>query len=410
MATWSEKQASYLAHSDAFINIADGAVRAGKTFTALGRFAEMCIEGPPGDMAVCGKTERTVKRNVVYPLMEITQKGAVRYIQGSGELYVFGRRCWVVGANDVRAEEKARGLTLAGSYCNEWTLYPETFTDTLIDRHSVDGAQILGDCNPDNPNHYLNKRFLQAGKPKDFLKRWRFKLRDNPILWNEDGSPKRYVKNLILAHPPGTLWHKRMILGLWVMAEGAIYQQWDEAVHVVERMPGVPDKVIIGIDYGTSNATVFLALGRVNGVWYVFDEYSHSGRETMRQKTDGEYSEELSKFIKRISYYPNFHMIDPSAASFKTQLRKDGFSHLRDADNEVVEGIRTVSSALSSGKIKILKKCERLRMEFPGYVWDEKKQLEKGKEEPLEGQEDHALDALRYGVMKAIGRSVLEAA
>lgn len=409
MAVWSPKQASFFGHSDAFINIADGAVRSGKTFTALGRFAEMCIKGPAGDMSVCGKTERTVKRNVVYPLQEITQKGVVRYVQGSGELYVFGRRCWVIGANDARAEEKARGLTLAGSYCNEWTLYPEKFTDTLIDRHSVDGSQILGDCNPDSPQHYLNKRFLEADHPKDFLKRWRFRLQDNPILWNEDGTPKRYVKNLLLAHPPGTLWHKRMILGLWVLAEGAIYQQWDESVHVVEDLPGAPSDVVIGIDYGTSNATVFIALGRVGKTWYAFDEFYHSGRESMRQKTDGEYSTELSEFIKRIGYYPNYIMVDPSAASFKAQLRKDEFSHIRDADNSVVDGIRTVSTALGSNRLKILRRCERLRHEFPGYVWDEDKQ-EKGEDAPAEGQEDHALDALRYGVMKAIGRNVLEMA
>jgi len=358
---------------------------------------------------VIGKTERTVKRNVVYPLQEITPKSAVRYIQGSGELYVFGRRCWVVGANDVRAEEKVRGMTLAGSYCNEWTLYPEDFTNTLIDRHSVDEARILGDCNPDSPQHYLNKRFIKPESEPEFFKHWRFKLPDNPILWNEDGSPKRYVKNLLAAHPPGTLWHKRMILGLWVLAEGAIYQQWNESEHVVEEMPGFPSDVVIGIDYGTSNATTFIVLGRVGNVWYVFDEYYHSGRETMRQKTDAEYSADLAQFIRQMGYYPNYIMVDPSAASFKTQLRKDEFSHVRDADNAVVDGVRTVSSALSSGRLKILKRCERLIEEFPGYVWDEDKQ-EKGEDAPAEGQEDHALDGLRYGVMKAIGRSVLEMA
>ena len=119
-----EKQKSYLAHSDAFLNIADGAVRSGKTHSALHRLTKMAITGPPGDLIIAGKTERTAKRNVILPLQEMHPKGAVRYIQGSGELYVFGRRCWVIGANDVRAEEKVRGLTAAGGYVNEWTSYP----------------------------------------------------------------------------------------------------------------------------------------------------------------------------------------------------------------------------------------------------------------------------------------------
>lgn len=400
----SLRQQSFIEHSDAFISIADGAVRSGKTHASMIRFAKMCGQGPPGDFAVFGKTERTVKRNVVYPLKEGLPKGSVEFIQGSGELYVFGRRCWVIGANDVRAEEKARGLTLAGSYLNEVTLYPENIWQTIIDRHSVDGAQILGDCNPDSPYHWLHKDYLAANKPQEFISRWRFRLDDNPILG------ETYKRNLEIAHPPGTLWHKRMVLGEWVVAEGAIYEQWDERTHVVDRMPGIPEKVIIAIDYGTQNATVFLALGLVRGVWYVFAEYYYSGRTTGRQKTDAEYSLDLASFIAGTGYFPQSVEIDPSAASFKAQLRRDGMTNLRDADNSVVDGIRTVSTALSGGRLKVLKQCEGLREEFPSYAWDEKSG-KKGKEQPLKGEgvKDHALDALRYGCMRAIGRPTLHA-
>lgn len=404
---WSPKQASFLAHNDAFINIAEGAIRSGKTHSAMAAFAEMCLTGPPGEFAVVGKTERTVKRNVILPLKRLLP-GAVRYSQGSGELYVFDRLCWVLGANDERAQDKAHGLTLAGSYCNEIPLYPESFWKMFEGRHSVDGAKILGDGNPEGPAHWLHKDYLTAGKSRDFLKRWRFKLYDNPTLFDENGEPKRYVKMLLEAYPDGTLWYKRLIQGLWVIAEGAIYQQWDEDVHVVDEMPGIPEKVIIGIDYGTSNATVFLALGLVRGVWYVFDEYYHSGRESGRQKTDGEYSRDLIDFIKRCGYTPQLIFIDPSAASFKAQLREDGVKRLRDADNSVVDGIRDVSTALTSNRLKVLRRCEKLREEFPGYVWDPKKQ-EKGEDYPLkEGVEDHALDATRYPCRYIFGRPTLQ--
>lgn len=399
---WSPKQASYLAHSDAFINLADGAVRSGKTHTALARFGEFCIAGPPGDMAVFGKTERTVKRNVVYPMMDL-MPGAIRYIQGSGELYVFGRRCWVIGANDERAEEKVRGMTLAGGYMNEVTLYPKSVFDQTIARClSIEGSKIFADCNPDSPYHWLNTDYLLAGHPREYLKRWRFRLPDNPIL------KASAIEMIATLYGVGSLFYRRMVEGEWVAAEGAIYDQWDERVHVVDEMPGQPERVVIGIDYGTQNATVFLALGLVDSTWYVFDEFYHSGRDSHRQRTDAEYSRDLAAFIDRIGHTPQFVMVDPSAASFKAQLREDGLRRAQDADNAVIDGIRVVSTALTNGGLKVLKRCENLRAEFPSYAWDTKKQ-EKGEDAPLkgEGAKDHALDALRYACMRAIGRPPL---
>lgn len=394
---FSAKQASVLAHSDAFINICDGAVRSGKTHAHLIRFAEMCAEGPPGLFGLFGKTERTVKRNVIHPLKDLFGPKNVVYVQGQGEVRVFGRTCAVIGANDVGAAGKVQGLTLAKSYANEVTLYPENVWKTIIDRHSDDGAQILGDCNPDSPYHYLHREYLNAGKTKEFLKRWRFGLSDNPVL------SERYKRMLVEAHPPGTLWHKRMVLGEWVAAEGAIYEQWDERVHVVDEMPGAPEKVAIGVDVGTQNATVFLALGRVGRTWYAFDEYYHSGRESGKQKTNGEYADEFVRWLNRLGYRHASVDVDPSAADFKLELRRRGVRNVYDADNSVIEGIRTVSTALTAGTLKVLKRCAHLRAEKPSYVWDPKKQ-EKGEDAPLKGQgtNDHALDAERYVVMRVL--------
>ena len=395
----SPKQQSFLKYSDAFLNICDGAVRSGKTHAALRRFTEYAITGPPGDLAVFGKTERTVKSNVVFPLQDMSEPGTIRYVQGSGELHVYGRRCWVIGVNDVRAEEKVRGMTLAGGYMNEVTLYPQPVFDQAIARSiSIPGAKFFADCNPDSPHHWLNREYLTEDHPKSYLKRWRFKLEDNPIL------PAENVEMLKALYGVGSLFYRRNIDGEWVMAEGAIYQQYDERVHVVDEMPGPPERIYIGIDYGTSNATAFIALGLCQGTWYAFDEFVHSGRDTGQQKTDAEYGAEFLAFIQRVGN-PYGIVIDPSAASFKVQLRRMGVRGLVDAENDVVDGIRVVSTALTSGKFKILKRCENLRAEFPSYVWDPKKQ-EKGEDAPLKGSgvRDHALDATRYACMRAFGR------
>ena len=389
----SEKQDSFLHDSNAFFNVADGAVRSGKTHSCLWRFYMHTVTGPPGEMMVLGRTRDTVMSNVVLPLSDILGPKRVRYSHGAGRLTLGGRTVRVVGVNDAQAEAKIRGATLAGSYCNELTLFEERAFRQLWDRHSIPGAKMFADTNPDTPFHWLNSGFLQNEALTDSdLFRLRFGLDDNPVLSEE------YKERLKRAHPPGTVWHRRNILGEWVQAHGAIYDFFDPRVHVVSSTPGLYDNVVVGVDYGTANATVFLLLGRHAGIWYVFREYRWDSRKTGRQKTDAEYGEDFAKFLG--GWHPSSIEVDPSAASFKAQLRANGEKRIRDADHSVLDGIRNVSTALSSGKLKIHESCEGLIAEMSNYSWDAKAQ-EKGKDQPLK-EHDHGPDALRYAVMRVL--------
>lgn len=385
---FSLKQLSFVKHSDAFINLAHGPVRSGKTFGNLYKLSEVAIKGPPGDFALVGKTERTAKRNIIYPLMDLVP-GAVDYKEGSGELHLFGRRCYVVGANDVRAEQKVRGMTLAGAYVNEWTLIPKEVTDQLVDRCSIDGAQMFGDTNPDSPYHYLKKDYMDgdAMEAEDF-KAWPFKLDDNPVL------SEGYKARLRRIH--SGLWLARMVDGKWVIAEGAVYPMFDAERHVVSRLPERYDKVVVGVDYGTATVTAFVMLGRHAGKWYVLGEHYHDAEETKRQKTDGQHADDFVRFLGK--WHPTSIEIDPSAASFKEELRQRGVRRIKDADNSVVDGIRRVSEMLSADELVVHESCESLLEEMSLYVWDRKAQ-EQGEDKPVK-KHDHALDALRYAVSR----------
>lgn len=397
-ADLSPKQREYYYNSNAFLNISDGAVRSGKTHVNLARFTVHTQVAPPGDMMILGRTRETVERNAISPLVQMLGARRVRWNRGLGILRIGDRLIWVVGVNDAQAETKIRGSTLAGSYINEVTVLQELAFDQLYDRHSIEGAKMFGDTNPDSPYHWLYRKWLTNDELlAEDLYRLHFQLEDNPYL------SQGYVARLKRSHTG--LWYRRMVLGQWVAAQGAIYEQWDEDVHVVEKLPSIPEKVVIGVDYGTQNATVFVALGLIRGTWYAFAEYYHSGRDSHHQKTDAEYSSDFREWLAGLGCTPLGVYVDPSAASFKTQLRKDGVRRLRDADNALEDGIRTVSTALTTNKLKVLKICEELRSEFPSWVWNEKKAKETGKEEPLKGEgiREHALDALRYAAMGVLG-------
>lgn len=385
---FSRKQLDVIANSTARMNILDGSVRSGKTIASLVAWIMFVSEASPGELLMVGKTERTLKRNILDVLEQMVGPRYFRYNLGAGEATLFGRRIYLVGANDLRSEGKIRGLTLAGAYGDEITLWPESFFTMLLSRLSVPGARFIGTTNPDSPYHWLMQHYLRRASELD-LKRWHFRLEDNPNL-----DPK-YVEALKREYTG--LWYKRYIQGLWVQAEGAVYDMWDENIHVVDTLPSYFDRYYVGVDYGTNNPTVFLLVGKYQDKFYVIDEYYWDSSSKGRQKTDVEYSKDLQEFIRN---YPSINgiIVDPSATSFIVQLRRDRVGPIYQANNEVLDGIREVSILLSQKRLFVYgQKCPNLCREFTTYVWDARAQ-KRGEDKPLK-QYDHALDALRYVIM-----------
>lgn len=382
----SEKQYQSIQEANSRLNIWQGAVRSGKSFAALWSFLHFVRNGPPGALAIVGRTQDTINRNIIQPMHEILGSH-VRYYAGRREIDLFGRKIYVVGANDYRAEAKIRGSTFAGALVDELTLIPETFVKMLLSRLSVEGAKLFGTTNPDSPYHWLKREFLDR-KELD-LSCWQFTLEDNPSL------SKSYVDNIKLEYRG--LWYQRFIEGRWVQAEGAIYDFFDESINCMD-FPHSPAKYYIaGVDYGTTNPCAFVLIG-VNmdnyPNYWVEAEYYFDSKVAQRQKTDAEYADDLINFLQYRS--PRAIYIDPSAASFKIELLRRGFDNLYDAENEVNDGIRLVAKYLSTGSLKICRSCPKLIQEFQSYVWDSKS-LRTGIDKPLK-ENDHALDALRYGL------------
>jgi PBSX family phage terminase large subunit len=375
-------------------NIWNGAVSSGKTYTTLFKFVDFCITGPPGEILLVGKTERTLERNVIDPLIKIFGRG-IRKV--GSNLFVFGRRCYIVGANDERAEQKIRGISLVCAYCDELTLFPESFWQMLITRLRLKDAALIGTTNPDSPAHYLKESFMENPGNKDKLNIWFSTMDDNPYL--EPG----YVADMKSAYPESSLWYKRYILGLWVAAEGVVYDMWDPAKHVKDKTDLQGWSWYIGIDYGTNNPCVFLMIGVHNKEAYCAGEYYYDSSKTQKQKTDAEYADDLVKFIGKVKCQV---ILDPSALSFKVELRKRGVT-VRDADNSVLDGIRTTARLITGGQYHVNKCCVNHIKEFSSYVWDERSQ-KLGEDRPMKAN-DHSMDACRYVLHTVMGKGEVRA-
>lgn len=398
----SPKQIRSIAEANARINIYEGAISSGKTIASLLAWLLFVAQAPRGgELAVIGKTSNTLSRNVFAPLMNADLFGQyAKYIEhtpGSPSAMMLGRKVHVIGANDAKAESKIRGLTAAGFYVDELTLLPgEAFWDQLIGRMRVPGARLYGTTNPDSRSHWFRKRVLKGGDP--FVRSWHYSLYDNPFLPPET-----------IAHYEQTytgLFRQRMIEGLWTSGEGAIYDMFDPARHVVDVIPQIKRWLAVGVDYGTSNPFAALLIGiGIDRRLYVVSEYRYDGRSAGRQMTDAEYSEALRNWLVNIKVpgsklrgvTPEYILIDPSAASFKAQCHRDGLT-VALADNTVMDGIRELMSLFSTGNLLIHRSCEGLIDELPGYSWDPRS-VELGEDAPAK-EDDHSCDALRYGTYK----------
>ena len=394
------KQAQSILESNDRLNLWYGSIRSSKTIMSLIKWLDRCCNGPPGRRMMVGNTSETLELNCIEPLKDLLP-AAIRHTTGWRHCFIFGRKVVLRGANDVGQEKKFRGPTLIDAYGDEITTWAKSVFKMLLTRLSRPGSWFGGTTNPDQPLHWLNVDYIERVNELR-LKLWHFVLDDNPGLTDE------YKADLVKENPPGTVYYLRFILGLWVAAEGQIYKTFDRAKHIISNLPKNWSQLIVGVDYGSENPTVFLMLGMAAdgppvGKWIVWREYYYSEKK----KVDTDFSEDMKVFLRRGDkdlWYPSSIEIDPSAATFKKQLRKDGFTSIKDADNSVLDGIRNVASALTAGKLLIHESCKHLISELQNYVWDDKAR-ERGLEAPLK-QNDHAPDALRYACRRLFSKGI----
>jgi PBSX family phage terminase large subunit len=399
------------------INIFEGSVRSAKTVSSLLAWLKFVRTAPPGNLLMAAKTGDTLKRNVIDLLTEMLGPARCVFNIGTRELLLLGRKVYVGSANDERSAAKLAGLTLLGAYCDELSTWPESYFRMLGTRLSEPSARLYGTTNPDSPMCWLKTGYLDRAKvhltrdgqvlvsddPDALdLARLSFVLADNPHL-----SPE-YVKALSAEYTG--LWRKRYVEGLWVIAEGAIYDMFDVDKHVVDVCPVIKRWICCSIDYGTTNPFDAILIGvGIDRRLYAVAEWRWDSSARRRQLTDLEYSVKLREWLASVRFpgsmlhgvTPERIVVDPSAASFRVQLFQDRMQPVL-ADNEVLDGIRLVSSLLSSGRLLIHKSCTNLIDEMQSYCWDEKAAA-KGQDAPVKVN-DHSADSLRYGI--ATTRSV----
>lgn len=377
------------------INLWDGAVRSSKTINSLMRWVKWTAhEAPPGTLMLVSKTERTAKQNIVDPLYDILGDRFVRYSAGNHELWLAGRKHIIVGASDIRSEGKIRGITLAGMYGDEVTLWPESFFAMSLSRLSQPGASFFGTTNPDAPGHWLKRKYIDHAAELD-LARHHFTLDDNPYL-----DPV-YVANLKREYRG--LWHKRYIEGLWAVAEGAVYDGLGDHL-LIDELPADIDWTILGVEQGTTNPTVFTALsGTRSGLLVAHNEWRHDAIDGGQQKTMKELSSDFRDWRLALPVPADRVYVKPEANSLILQMWRDGQRGIHPGDDDTRNGIMETAALIGAELLRFHRPTiDKGWDEMGSYSWDPKA-AERGEDKPLR-QLDNYPDALRFAVRGARSR------
>lgn len=391
---FSPKQMEFLIKSTAKWNLAHGSVRTGKTICTLFRFLQAAYECPDSQIFMVGHSSDTIYHNAIRLILESPQFEIFRpfatWFAGKRQLRLFDKTIQTLGAKDEGAIGQFQGKTFSLVYCDELTLYPESIIDMIDTRLSMPHSMGFASMNPSHPGHKVKKWIEKAENGDKNYYQLHFTLDDNPYV---DEFYKQRIRDSLSG-----LFYKRNYLGLWCLAEGAIFDFFDRDIHVVNRPPQAADYWVAGIDYGTVNPFACVLIGINTGYythvgrrWWAEKEYYWDPKVKGRQKTNAEFADDVVQFLE--PYGVKSVYIDPSAQAFQLELQRRGV-HVVHANNKVDTGIQITTQEMKNGNFSICEECPNLIREIEGYSWDPK-YADKGIDQPIKIN-DHAVDATRY--------------
>lgn len=377
------------------INILDGSVRSGKTYISLVLWA-LFVASMPKDKAymMAGKTLNTLKRNCLDLLESLVGTKGFWYSVSKKEAVLFGRKIYLEGVNDKRSENKIRGMTLAGAYCDELTLFDEDFFSMLLSRLSEKNAKLFATTNPDNPNHWLSRKYIRRSDKLD-MKIIKFLIDDNTFL------DKEYIKNL--KNEYSGVFYDRFILGKWKAAEGVIYPIFaDNSEKFIIDDIDKNDIMFasIGVDFGGfKSAHAFVCNGYLKGFKGVVTLDEFYLKEKISPKR---LEEEFISFVKRVKKsYKVYEVFCDSAETtlieglMSAAARENLGVDIRLAKKgKITERIRFFNLIMSCGSYKVMRSCKNVCEALESAVWDSKSNSDKRLDDGSINID--SLDALEY--------------
>jgi len=352
------------------INILHGSVRSGKTYASLVLWGCWLSAMPRSEAyLMVGKTLTSLKRNILEPMAALFGRANFDYSLSKKEAVLFGRVIHLESASDARSESRIRGMTLAGAYCDELSLFSEEFFTMLLARLSRPGARLFATTNPDAPGHWLKVNYLDRADELDLLD-VKFTLDDNPFL------SKDYV-NSLKAEASG-IFYERFILGNWVSPQGRVYPAF--GAHCVKPRAEVlrllgerPALCCVGVDFGgNGSATAFVLVGISHGYGQVcvLDEYYDAVNRSAEHVIDAFYSR-AARWKQQFPLFSTAYCDSAEQLLIKSLRAKcSGVCDVKNArKSEINSRIYLVNRLIAGGRLVIGEHCRMLIGALENAMW-----------------------------------------
>ncbi|MDU2048652.1 MAG: PBSX family phage terminase large subunit [Clostridium perfringens] len=372
--------------NDYFMLINHGAKRTGKTILdndlflyELRRVRKIANELniPLPQYILAGADLGAIQRNV---LNELTNKYDIEFkFDKHNRFILFGVQVCCFGHSKINDLGRIRGMTAFGAYINEGTMANEEVFNEIKARCSGEGARILIDTNPDQPEHWLKVNFIDKADGK-VIQAYHYELDDNTFL------SERYRENIKASTPSG-MFTDRDIKGLWVSAEGIVYKDFRKDVHYIHssKLKGINFvKYFAGVDWGYEHFGSVVVIGQDDkDNLYLLKEYS-------KQYEEIDYWVNVGKEIK--SKYGNITFYcDSARPEHVARYKKEGLRS-KNADKAVLSGIESVAKRFKTKTLFVVEdQVDLFKKEIFMYAWNKKTG------EPIKLWDD-VLDALRYAI------------
>lgn len=372
--------------NDYFMLINHGAKRTGKTILdndlflyELRRVRKIANELniPLPQYILAGADLGAIQRNV---LNELTNKYDIEFkFDKHNRFILFGVQVCCFGHSKINDLGRIRGMTAFGAYINEGTMANEEVFNEIKARCSGEGARILIDTNPDQPEHWLKVNFIDKADGK-VIQAYHYELDDNTFL------SERYRENIKASTPSG-MFTDRDIKGLWVSAEGIVYKDFRKDVHYIHssKLKGINFvKYFAGVDWGYEHFGSVVVIGQDDkDNLYLLKEYS-------KQYEEIDYWVNVGKEIKtkygNITFY-----CDSARPEHVARYKKEGL-RAKNADKAVLSGIESVAKRFKTKTLFVVEdQVDLFKKEIFMYAWNKKTG------EPIKLWDD-VLDALRYAI------------
>lgn len=407
-----------------------GVYESGKTYSALCKLHALCIKYPGIRVLMTRKlyaslvsTALVTYYRKVLPYPPSSRKCPVTIFGGGRPetiTYPNGSEIVVAGLDNA---DKILSGEYDFAYINqaeELTLHDweQVLSRTTGRAGNAPYSQVIGDANPGGPNHWLLKR--------PSIVRLDAVHQDNPVLYDHDREEwtEQGERTISILSSMTGLRYKRGFLGLWAGAEGQIYDQFDEELHIIDPFP-IPTnwRRWRVIDFGyTHPLTVQWWAQDHRGVLYMYREIYMTGR-LVEEHVNGYRG---GPGILELSGYEQYEAtICDHDAEDRATLERWGIKTTK-ADKAIRPGIEAVQLRLrpdADGRarvyffrdalveedesLKLRYKPLRVTEEFGGYAWpsfDARRKEQSPRDEIPVRADDHGLDCLRYLIMHIDGK------